>query len=299
MDLILSKLKTTAGILGLDHFNVSHLYFCLLTTIIVFITELIFVGWSTSSIRKILRFNKSTRTDFFCWLIETFHLYNAISIILSFGVCYFLAGCIQNRVGFNLETKIKDPYLQFGLSFLFSDLVNYVRHYVFHKSGSLWIFHAFHHSATDFNILTRQRSHFFESEISRFFEMIPYVIFNVPVYSFFFVRFITEAHQMILHSAIRSDWGFIGKYILVSPAAHRIHHSANARHFHKNFGATFIFWDRIFGTSSIGEEALELGIPDNTFNKKGFIQDIYTPMLLFKKRMAGHVLALYQKIVRK
>ena len=64
-------------------------------------------------------------------------------------------------------------------------------------------------------------------------------------------------HQLVLHSSIKSDWGFIGRYIFVSPSAHRIHHSIKREHYGKNFGNTFIFWDRLFKTFIK---------PDNTYN---------------------------------
>ena len=248
METVTLKLKHLIKTFGLDHLNTSHLLFLVCVTLSVFLIELYFTGWNNSSLKKIFVFNKSTRTDFIFWLIEIFSFYNIIGFVLSFGICYYLVGQIQKRFAFDLILHIKNPLLQFGLLFLISDFKSYVRHYFFHRSRSLWQLHSVHHSATDLNILTRQRGHFLETEISRFFDVIPFVIFGAPIQTYFFIKILTEAHQMIVHSSLTSHWGFIGKYILVSPSAHRIHHSIDKKHFDKNYGSTFIFWDRIFGT---------------------------------------------------
>ncbi|WP_426917509.1 sterol desaturase family protein, partial [Serratia bockelmannii] len=36
--------------------------------------------------------------------------------------------------------------------------------------------------------------------------------------------------------------------ILVTPAHHRVHHVKDMAYSNKNFGGSFIFWDKLFGT---------------------------------------------------
>lgn len=251
------------------------MFFSLIITSIVLIIEFKFVGWEKSSFKKLFKFDKSTRTDFICWLMDTFNVSNVFGFIFSFGICYYLVGLIQKNFEFNLINYVSSPYIQVLIIFLAGDFKNYVRHYVFHKSKSLWELHQFHHSATSFNVLTRQRSHFLESEVSRFFDVFIFVILGSPLYAFIVVRFLKELHQMLIHSSLTSDWGFIGKYLLVSPAAHRIHHSTAPKHFNKNMGNTFIFWDRMFGTYYPAETVAEIGVPNNAFNKEGYIKDLW------------------------
>jgi sterol desaturase/sphingolipid hydroxylase (fatty acid hydroxylase superfamily) len=42
--------------------------------------------------------------------------------------------------------------------------------------------------------------------------------------------------------------------IFVTPSHHRVHHSSNDKYLDKNFGSTFIIWDRMFGTFQSEEE---------------------------------------------
>jgi sterol desaturase/sphingolipid hydroxylase (fatty acid hydroxylase superfamily) len=84
------------------------------------------------------------------------------------------------------------------------------------------------------------------------------------------------------HSKINSNWGFIGKYILVAPASHRVHHSNNPEHYGKNLGSILIIWDRIFGTYYQPKgEFLTFGIPNNPYNKRNYLYDIFLSTKLF------------------
>jgi hypothetical protein len=42
--------------------------------------------------------------------------------------------------------------------------------------------------------------------------------------------------------------------IFCPPSHHRVHHSSNDKYLDKNFGSTFIIWDRMFGFSIRGRE---------------------------------------------
>ncbi|MGB8396737.1 MAG: sterol desaturase family protein, partial [Pseudolabrys sp.] len=50
--------------------------------------------------------------------------------------------------------------------------------------------------------------------------------------------------------------GVLGR-IFVSPAHHQVHHSANPKHFNKNFGSCHALWDWMFGTLYVPEKKRE------------------------------------------
>ena len=179
--------------------------------------------------------------------------------------------------------------IQFLIVYLASDFKEYWKHYMFHKWSLLWEIHAFHHSAVKFNILTAYRFHYLQSSIGAFFDVIPYVLLGVPIQTYFAVKILSSIHGLLVHSNLEHDWGILGKYIVVSPSAHRIHHSREERHYNKNFGGVFIFWDRLFGTYHPTEKIENLGIPNNQYNKKGILFDIWLPLInirnSFKRRV--------------
>ena len=291
IDLVIKYYELLKSLLG-NVFDLRHLYFTLSITVFLLIIELIFQGWHNSSLKKILKFEPSTRIDCISWFVEAMNVFTLFSLVFSFGLCYYFVGFIQKSIDFDFH--VSNAILQFAIVFVASDLKGFISHYFFHKSNTLWQLHAFHHSATTFNILTRQRGHFMESEIRRFFDVIPFVIFGAPITTYLFVRFIVEAHQMIIHSSSNSDWGFLGRYVLVSPAAHRIHHSIDDKHFNKNFGITFIFWDMMFNTYHPRVEKLTLGIPNNPYNK-GYFKDMITSQILFFKSAIG---SIHKRIIK-
>lgn len=248
---------------------------------LVFLLELFFVGWEKSSLKRVIKFDKTIRTDIFCSLFAVFNLYNLIAFILSLGFFYFVTGLIQKNIHLNYISYIDNPAIQYGLIFIASDFKLYVSHLIFHRNNFLWKTHEFHHSATTLSIITRYRSHFLETAINTLFDATLYVILGVPVIVYIYISLIIEVHKLFQHSSIKSDWGLIGKYILVSPAAHRVHHSIETEHYNKNFGATLIIWDRLFGTYHPGIDVKNVGIPNNPYNKKGFLFDVWLGMKNF------------------
>jgi len=259
-------------------FNKNHFYFTVFITLSILILELIYVGWKNSSFKTILLFNKSTRIDFYLWMIESFNLFSFFSIALSFALCYYLVGFSPKSLNFSFSNSL----VQYLVIILIFDFKNWFSHIVFHRSKLLWQIHAYHHSATNFNVFTRQRAHFLEVEFKRFFDILPFVFFGAPPSSYFFVLIFVECHQMLIHSNVESDWGFIGKHVLISPAAHKIHHSIDERHFDANFGLVFVFWDKLFRTRLITTDKITIGIPNNPYNR-GIIKDVWLCQVLFIK----------------
>jgi sterol desaturase/sphingolipid hydroxylase (fatty acid hydroxylase superfamily) len=58
------------------------------------------------------------------------------------------------------------------------------------------------------------------------------------------------------------------EYIFTTPSHHRVHHARNDKYLDKNYGSTFIIWDRIFGTFQGEEEKADYGItkPIKSYN---------------------------------
>jgi len=274
-------------------FNKNHFYFTLFITLSVLILELIYVGWKKSSFKTILLFNKSTRIDFYLWMIESVNLFSLFSIALSFALCYYLVGFSPKSLNFSFSNSI----VQYLVIILIFDFKNWFSHIVFHRSKILWKIHAYHHSATNFNVFTRQRAHFLEVELKRFFDILPFVFFGAPPSSYFFVLIFVECHQMLLHSKVDSNWGIIGKYILISPAAHKIHHSIDERHFDTNFGLVFVFWDKLFRTRLITDEKIIIGIKKNPYNNRLF-KDIFLCQFLFIKEAISQFKIRTQQLKR-
>ena len=102
----------------LDVLNLENIIYYLSVAPLMLIVELIIVGWDKSSLKKIVSFNKSVRTDLFFFLLDVFNLYNLITVILSFGIFNVLARLIYESTNFDLILTIDNIYIQFIVLFL-------------------------------------------------------------------------------------------------------------------------------------------------------------------------------------
>jgi sterol desaturase/sphingolipid hydroxylase (fatty acid hydroxylase superfamily) len=146
--------------------------------------------------------------------------------------------------------------------YLAYEFAYWLNHWLSHRSPILWEFHKVHHSAESLSTLTNFRVHPVDTLV--FYNMAAAITGGVAgTISFAFGRpvdawaiggsnLLIFASSWLLtylqHSHIwMSFHGPLGK-LLVSPAHHQIHHSAEPRHHNRNFGSTLAVWDWLFGT---------------------------------------------------
>jgi len=146
--------------------------------------------------------------------------------------------------------------------FLAYELAYWLDHYLSHKVPFLWEFHKVHHTAQVLTPLTIFRVHPVDSLV--FANIIALVVgatggtlqyvfgasaapfalsgTNVILLAFFCVTLhLQHSHLWI------SFTGALGR-ILLSPAHHQIHHSADPLHFNTNLGCCLSVFDWLFGT---------------------------------------------------
>nr|WP_198342298.1 sterol desaturase family protein [Pedobacter psychrophilus] len=93
----------------------------------------------------------------------------------------------------------------------------------------------------------------------------PVVIFVVSQASVLF--------QFWVHTEYIKKLPYVFEYLLATPSNHRVHHGTQEKYLDKNYAATFIFWDRMFGTYQKEEERPDYGLT----NKIG---DRFNPIFL-------------------
>jgi sterol desaturase/sphingolipid hydroxylase (fatty acid hydroxylase superfamily) len=79
------------------------------------------------------------------------------------------------------------------------------------------------------------------------------------------LTFVSLFISAFIHANIRTDLGPL-RFVLISPQAHRVHHSIQADHYDTNYGTVFAFWDYLFGTRHPARTSYpETGIADAAF----------------------------------
>lgn len=156
------------------------------------------------------------------------------------------------------------------------DLALYIGHYLQHKVPVLWEFHKVHHSAEVLTPITAFRVHPVDDlltlSLTALFTGIVQGVFHVAagtgiadmrvlgVNVLLFAWYLFGFH--LRHSPVWFAYPAWLSHLLVSPAQHQIHHSSAPRHFDKNMGFIFAFWDFFGGTLYVpkGREELTYGL---------------------------------------
>jgi sterol desaturase/sphingolipid hydroxylase (fatty acid hydroxylase superfamily) len=142
------------------------------------------------------------------------------------------------------------------------DLALYIGHYLQHRVPLLWEFHKVHHSAEILTPMTAFRVHPVDDALT----LTLTASFAGAAQGAFHVWFGTGIAEIEVLgvNAVLFAWYVLGfnlrhshvwlaypvwlSHVLVSPAQHQIHHSREPRHFDKNLGFIFAFWDAAVGT---------------------------------------------------
>ena len=190
---------------------------------------------------------------------------------LQFTVVAFTLGAATvayDRLLGNWTLDLQPVFGLWGLSifaFVLTDLLAWVSHWCHHKVGSLWRFHAVHHSQPRLNALSDNRTHVGEVIAAALIVFVPAHVLGLQISAAMGLAFIGLFYSAMLHSNIRSNLGPL-KYVFMGPQAHRIHHSVLPQHYEANFGTVFSWWDFMAGTMYRGyDEYPPTGIKDTNF----------------------------------
>jgi sterol desaturase/sphingolipid hydroxylase (fatty acid hydroxylase superfamily) len=126
------------------------------------------------------------------------------------------------------------------------DFAAYWRHRWEH-SRMLWPIHATHHADEAMNWLTLRRKHPFGELISMILDVVPVLLLGVPVWAILTAALLRSWWGYFIHADVPWTLGVFGK-VLISPAAHRLHHIRDEELMGSNYGNTITLWDRLFGT---------------------------------------------------
>lgn len=141
------------------------------------------------------------------------------------------------------------------------DFGTFIAHVWQHRLGWLWELHKVHHSVEFLIPISNRRFHPLQAIMDNAFTMIPVGLilgvtsyaFSLPVHdnsvigldALFVLNMLSFYH--LRHSHVPLRYGWFERH-MISPAQHQIHHSREERHWDKNFGLCFSWWDRWFGT---------------------------------------------------
>lgn len=149
--------------------------------------------------------------------------------------------------------------------YIIFDFCSYWAHRISHEQRFWWATHVAHHSGEYYNLTVSFRLSWVQHIKIIFF--LPIALMGFHPIIFFVTNQIAVLFQFWVHTEyIRKCPAWI-EYIFATPSNHRVHHGSQEQYIDKNYGATFIIWDRMFGTYEPEVEKVKYGITTNIQNK--------------------------------
>lgn len=249
-----------------------------ITALIIFLLFFIcdlYIRKDDSTYTRLKHKNSSLIFDLSVFAYDFLRLYPILVLVFSFGVPYIIKKNSGLESPYVILSSFSNAALQTLIYFIIIDFLSYWYHRGLHRISFLWELHKIHHSADSMNFLTSNRRHPLEQGIKQLFLFFPLLLVGSPIESYVILSVFYITTGYLHHSGLKWDFGLIGKYILVSPKYHLIHHSISKQHYDKNFSARLVWWDKIFGTyAPTSEDVLGVGLHGSNHNELGFIRSI-------------------------
>ena len=155
-----------------------------------------------------------------------------------------------HNLGIFSMLHIKSFGAQVIISFIVLDFFYWLYHFVMHRYGGLWRFHAVHHSDKVLNVSTSLREHPIETTVRLSHYMIISCLLGPAVLIISLHQFIQVISKIIIHSNWRlpEKTDKILSYLVLTPNMHHVHHHEKQPYTDSNYGDLFSIWDRMFAT---------------------------------------------------
>lgn len=134
----------------------------------------------------------------------------------------------------------------FVLCFIAVDFCRYWAHRISHEQRFWWATHVTHHSSEKMNFSVSFRTSWTQHIKFVFFLPVPFI--GLDPFTFFICHQVAVLYQFFVHTELVKKLPAPIEYVLVTPSHHRVHHGSNPKYIDRNYGSTFIIWDRLFGT---------------------------------------------------
>ncbi len=149
--------------------------------------------------------------------------------------------------------------------FILYDFCSYWSHRISHINRFFWASHVVHHSADHFNLTVSFRQSWLQHVKIVFFVPLAFAGFHPVI--FMVVSQLSTLYQFWVHTeSISTLHPWIEKYF-GTPSNHRVHHGSQEKYIDKNFGATLMLWDHLFGTFQYEEEPPVYGLTSPLANR--------------------------------
>ncbi len=159
--------------------------------------------------------------------------------------------------------------LQFGgwlaivVSIILLDMALYWQHRAMHRFAWGWALHRLHHADTAFDVSTGVRFNPAEALVSMLYKSAIVIALGLPAAAVLAFEAWIAVFSLFEHSNIALPRRIDGRLqrVWVTPAMHRVHHSAHGEDHNHNYGFAIGLWDHLFGTYQRAATGPKIGLP--------------------------------------
>lgn len=145
---------------------------------------------------------------------------------------------------------------------LILDCADYWRHRLSHKFRWWYALHSLHHAQRQMTFWSDDRNHVLDDVIAFVWFLAIGLLIGIPPMQFPLIILALRFLEAMSHVNARVNFGWLGDRVLISPRFHRAHHGILAAGQRScNYGATFPFWDIVFGTADFSRAYARTGDP--------------------------------------
>jgi sterol desaturase/sphingolipid hydroxylase (fatty acid hydroxylase superfamily) len=143
-----------------------------------------------------------------------------------------------------------NPWIAGPIAVVLLDLAIWGQHVAFHHIPLFWRLHKVHHTDRDLDVTSGIRFHPIEIGMSLLWKALVIVALGPSVMAVLIFEIVLNGTALFTHSNLRLPRRFdrLLRYVIVTPAMHRIHHSVHQPETNSNYGFNLSIWDRLFGT---------------------------------------------------
>ncbi len=170
-----------------------------------------------------------------------------------FYVFVFIYNIIPWRMTLNWWTFIP--------CYIIFDFFSYWTHNISHRLRFFWATHVVHHSGKNYNLTVSFRLSWVQ--YIKIIFIFPVALMGFHPVIIFITNQIAILFQFWVHTEYIRKLHPVIEYLFATPSNHRVHHGSQPQYINKNYGATFIIWDRIFKTFEPENEKVVYGITHN------------------------------------
>jgi sterol desaturase/sphingolipid hydroxylase (fatty acid hydroxylase superfamily) len=164
---------------------------------------------------------------------------------------------IYNLVPWRMELN----WWTFIPCYIIFDFFSYWTHNISHRLRFFWATHVVHHTGEHYNLTVSFRLSWVQ--YIKIIFIFPVALMGFHPVIIFITNQIAILFQFWVHTEYIRKMHPIIEYLFATPSNHRVHHGSQPQYINKNYGATFIIWDRIFKTYQPEEEKVTYGITHN------------------------------------